>query len=256
MDYVRDVLGATYAENSREQFRRQVLHQFVQAGIAVRNPDDPSLATNSQKSHYSISDEALAAVRAYGTSRWNAARERFKATAGSLAVKYAAAREQLKVPVTLPNGSQLQLSPGKHNALEAAIVQDFMPRFAPGSEVLYLGDTVNKALYMGSAALSRLGVSLSQHDKLPDVVLFDAARNWLFLVEAVTTHGPVSPKRLTELKSVLDKSKAGLIFVSAFANIAAFKKHAQEIAWDTEVWLADMPDHLLHFNGDRFLGPR
>lgn len=256
MDYVGDVLGNPYAENSREQFRRKVLHQFVQAGIALYNPDDPTLATNSQKNHYAISDEALAAILTFGTPQWAAARDQFLAVQGSLAEQYAAAREHSQVPVTMPNGEVLQLSPGAHNEVQAAIIMEFAPRFVPGSQVLYLGDTVSKALVVDEETFGRLGVALTQHDKMPDVVLYDSERDWVVLVEAVTSHGPMSPKRLVELNAMFTNCTAGLVFVSAFPDMAEFKKHAADIAWDTEVWLADVPSHMMHFNGDRFLGPR
>jgi hypothetical protein len=256
MDWVRDEFGVAYAENSRESFRRQVVHQFVQAGVALRNPDDPTLPTNSSLNHYSISDEALAAIRMFGTTQWEAARDKFVETAGSLAQKYAAAREHEMVPLTLPDGTKLQLSPGEHNVVQAAIVNEFAPRFAPGARLLYLGDTAEKALIVDTAGLRDAGLPITEHDKLPDVVLHDTKRGWLFLVEAVTSHGPMSPKRIHELKAVFGKAAGGLIFVSAFPHIREFKKHAEDIAWDTEVWLADLPDHMLHFNGDRFLGPR
>ncbi|MFS2517149.1 MULTISPECIES: BsuBI/PstI family type II restriction endonuclease [Parabacteroides] len=29
-----------------------------------------------------------------------------------------------------------------------------------------------------------------------------------------------------------------------------------DIAWETEVWIAENPGHMIHFNGDRFIGPR
>jgi type II restriction enzyme len=258
MDYVRDTLGVAYAENSREQFRRQVLHQFVQAGVAALNPDDPTLPTNSLKYHYKITTEALEAIRAYGSSEWNQAKTSFLAKADSLARKYSAARKLELVPVTLADGSsKLELSPGRHNRLQAAIVRDFAPRFAGGARLLYLGDTAKKALYTDEKSLRRVGLWLTQHDKLPDVVLHDGERNWLYLVEAVTSHGPMSPKRILELKEALANAPGvGLIFVSAFPDMKTFKRHAQDIAWDTEVWLADLPDHMMHFNGDRFLGPR
>ncbi|TAL95249.1 MAG: restriction endonuclease [Paraburkholderia sp.] len=256
MDYVGEVLGNPYAENSREQFRRKVLHQFVQAGICLYNPDDATLATNSQKNHYAMSNEALVAIRRYGTKGWPAARDKFLAQAGSLAARYAAPREHEMVPVMLPDGRTLTLSPGKHNEVQAAIIEEFAPRFAPGSMVLYLGDTAHKALHIDSDAMVRLGIPLNQHDKMPDVMLYDPNRNWLFLVEAVTSHGPMSPKRLVELHKMLAACTAGPVFVSAFPDMSEFKKHAADIAWDTEVWLVEVPDHLMHFNGDRFLGPR
>ena len=28
------------------------------------------------------------------------------------------------------------------------------------------------------------------------------------------------------------------------------------INWDTEVWIAELPEHMIHLNGDQFMGPR
>jgi adenine-specific DNA-methyltransferase len=75
------------------------------------------------------------------------------------------------------------------------------------------------------------------------------------LIEAVTSHGPVDIKRHNELKHLFRGSKAGLVFVTAFESRKAAFKYLTQIAWETEVWCADEPDHLIHFNGERFLGP-
>ena len=139
--------------------------------------------------------------------------------------------------------------------MQGAIINDFAPRFAPGASVLYLGDTQNKTLHIDTATLERLGVPVTKHDKLPDVVLYLKAKKWLFLIEAVTSHGPVSPKRFNELEAALSDCAATRVYVSAFPDFAEFKRHIQNIAWETEVWIADIPDHMIHFNGDKFLGP-
>lgn len=256
MDYVRDHFGKVYAANTRETFRRQVLHQFVQAHIADYNPFEPGLPTNSPRAHYAITEAALTAVRTFGTPGWKEAARKFVAEHGALKVLYSGKREQCRVPIKLPDGQEIRLSPGKHNEVQKAIVEEFAPRFAPGSELLYLGDTANKNLVVNDTALAALGIPISDHDKLPDVVLFERTKEWLFLIEAVTSHGPVSPKRVVELEAMLTRCKAGLVYVSAFPDMSEFKKHAPNIAWETEVWLADVPDHLIHFNGDKFFGPR
>ena len=111
-------------------------------------------------------------------------------------------------------------------------------------------------LVVNTKALANLGIPITEHDKLPDVVLHDRTRRWLFLIEAVTSHGPVSPKRIVELEKMFAECPAGLVYVSAFPDMAEFKRHAPQIAWETEMWLAEVPDHLIHFNGDRFFGPR
>lgn len=257
MDFVRNKFGKEYAPNTRETFRRQVLHQFVQGHIADYNPFEPNLPTNSPHAHYAITQAALAAVQTYGTtSTWKEGVRKFLAEQGALSLLYSPEREQRRVPILLPDGQEFRLSPGKHNEVQKAIVEEFAARFAPGAELLYLGDTAKKNLVVNVRVLGELGIPISEHDKLPDVVMYDRTRQWLFLIEAVTSHGPVSPKRIVELEAMFTDCPAGLVYVSAFPNMAEFKKHALNIAWETEVWLADIPDHLIHFNGDKFFGPR
>lgn len=245
-----------YAENTRETIRRQVIHQFEQAGLVTRNPDDPTLATNSPRTHYALSDACIRVIRHYHSPEWPQAVQSFIASQGTLFEIYQKSRQQRKVPLHLANGNEYHLSPGKHNELQVAIVEEFGPRFAPGATLLYLGDTENKALILDRAGLEELGIPISNHDKLPDIVFYDKTRHWLFLVEAVTSHGPVSPKRLFELEEMMKGCSAGRIYVSSFPDFATFRSFLTEIAWETEVWLAEIPDHLIHFNGDRFLGPR
>lgn len=256
MAFVKARYGHPYAPNTRETFRRHVLHQFVQGHVADYNPDDPSLPTNSPRAHYAVSKAALRMVQSYGTRRWKTACARFSSQQGSLARTYRQERALALTPIRLPDGRNLKLSPGKHNRLQAAIVNSFGPRFAPGAEVLYLGDTANKKLILNLKGLAKLGVTVSDHGKLPDVVLHYKRRGWLFLVEAVTSHGPMSPKRVFELKDLFSKSTAGLVFVSAFPGAAEFRRYWADVAWETELWLADRPDHMIHFNGDKFVGPR
>jgi len=257
IEFARRRYAKDYAENTRETIRRQAVHQFVQGGILERNPDDPGLATNSPKTHYALTDEALKVLRAYGTSRFEEVAAKFRSDAGGgLAERYARRRSHTKIPLTLPDGSEASLSPGKHNQLQHDVVAEFLPRFGDGAVLLYLGDTEDKMLYVDRETLKAIGVVITKHDKLPDVVAHDPLRNWLFLIEAVTSHGPVTPKRQAELAETLASCDAGKIYVSAFPNFKEFRRHAEQIAWETEVWFSDSPGHLLHYNGDKFFGPR
>ena len=256
MRFIAEHYEKQYAENSRETFRRQTLHQFVQAAVANHNPENPKLPTNSKDNHYRLTVEALQVIKSFGTKRWKKEVDNFSKNAGSLREKYASQRELRKIPLKLADGTVLKFSPGKHNEVQIAIIKEFAPRFAPGSELLYVGDTAKKDLYMDTKGLAKLGIPIDQHSKLPDVVLFDRKRNWLFLIEAVTSHGPVSPKRIIELEKLLKNCKVGKVYVTAFPDLKEFKRHTNEIAWETEVWLVEIPDHMIHFNGDKFLGPR
>lgn len=247
--------GRSYAENTRETVRRQVIHQFEQARLVDRNPDQPDLATNSPRTHYALTDAALHTIRQFNSADWPQAVADFLAAQKSLAELYARRRTRRQIPLA-HKGQTIYLSPGRHNILQVAIVELFGPRFAAGADLLYLGDTADKTLLVDQAQCAALNIPLTRHDKLPDVILYDAERQWLYLIEAVTSHGPVTPKRRLELQAMLHTCPAGLVFVSAFPDLATFRAFLSEIAWETEVWISELPDHMIHFNGDRFVGPR
>jgi hypothetical protein len=164
----------------------------------------------------------------------------------------------LRLPVRFPDGlvvRDVALSPGGQNQVVKAVLEAFSPRFTPGAHVVYVGDAGEKWAFFDQARLSGLGVQVDVHGKMPDVVLHDEVRGWLVLVEAVTSHGPVSPKRLVELRALFAGASAGLVFVTAFPDRATMARYLSDVAWETEVWVAEAPSHLVHFNGERFLGP-
>jgi len=245
-----------YAPNTRETVRRQVLHQFVQARIADYNPDNPQLPVNSPNAHYTISKSALEVIQTFQTTKWKSSLASFKAEVGELKKRYVRDRNLTFIPLKLSSGKTVHLSPGRHNQVQAAVVSQFASRFAKGSTLLYLGDTAKKDLHMDSKALKKLGIPIDEHSKLPDIIIYDSKKNWLYLIEAVTSHGPISPKRVLELEDLLKNCPAGKIYVSAFPDFAEFKRHTSNLAWETEVWIMEHPDHMIHFNGDKFIGPR
>ena len=257
MAFVNDNYKAEspYAPNTRETFRRQVLHQFVQASVVNYNPDDPTLPVNSPKAHYAITPEALTVVQGYGKAEWKNKVEKFAQETTMLREKYAAERDLHRIPLII-EGNEYYLSPGAHNEVQSAVVEEFAPRFAPGGKLLYIGDAEDKDLYVNTAGLEALKLPITEHSKLPDIVISDEKRGWLFLIEVVTSHGPVSAKRVVELEEFTKDCPYGIVYVTAFPNAKEFKKHVDDIAWETEVWLSDTPDHMIHFNGDRFIGPR
>lgn len=255
MDWCGQHYGSTYAPNTRETFRRQTMHQFVQAGIALYNPDKPSRPVNSPAAVYQIEPTCLAVLRSFGTGEYELKIKGFIAAQPGLAEKYAKSREMEMVPIRIAPGRAVKLSPGIHSELIRKIWEEFGPRFVPGGELVYAGDTGDKWGYFNEALLKSKGVTVDNHGKMPDVVIHFPEKDWLILAEAVTSHGPVDPKRHDELQRLFDKSSAGLVFVSAFPDRRTFTKYADAIAWETEVWIADNPSHLIHYNGARFLGP-
>lgn len=258
ISFIDKEYGVTYAENSRETFRKQAMHHFRTAAII----EDNGKATNSPNYRYRLTDEFLKVMQSIAEPDGTCVcesndfeLERFINRHQSLKDIYASKKQMQKMPVKI-NNQDFTFSPGKHNQLQKAIIEEFAPRFAPNSECLYVGDTTEKDLVKNVNKLKELGFEITLHDKMPDVVLYREDKNWIYFIESVTSVGPMDPKRIVEIKQMTRNVSAGMIFVTAFLDFKTFKKFSESLAWETEVWIADMPDHMIHLNGDKFLGPR
>lgn len=249
--YTGENYGVTYAENSRETFRKQAIHHFRNAALI----EDNGKATNSPLYRYRLTDETLVLVRSIGTDTWKEKLELFKEAHSSLISLYASKKKMTKMPVKI-NGKDFTFSAGKHNELQKAIIEEFAPRFAQNSECLYVGDTIEKDLVKKTNKLKELGFTITLHEKMPDVVLYREDKNWIYFIESVTSVGPIDPKRIIEINEMTKNVKAGKVFVTAFLDFKTFKKFSECLAWETEIWIAAMPEHMIHMNGDKFLGPR
>lgn len=247
--------GKKYAPNTRETVRRFTVHQFVQTGLVLANPDDPARSVNSPDNRYQVAPTLLKLLREYASPSWDESLKRYVNSSEALRRVQPRERKMELIPVRLPDGREMELTPGGQNELVKRIVEDFCPRFTPAGVLVYVGDTGNKQRHLEKGSLQRLGLTFDEHGKMPDVVVHFPKKNWLVLVEAVTSHGPIGLKRHNELKDLFKMAKAGLVFVTAFLTRRAVTKYLSEIAWETEVWIAEAPSHIIHFNGERFLGP-
>lgn len=258
ISFIGDEYGVIYAENSRETFRKQAMHHFRTAAII----EDNGKATNSPNYRYRLTDEFLRVIQSITEPDGTCVCEdndfelqSFINRHQSLKDIYASKKQMQKMPVKI-NNQDFTFSPGKHNQLQKAIIEEFAPRFAPNSECLYVGDTTEKDLVKNVEKLKELGFEITLHDKMPDVVLYREDKDWIYFVESVTSVGPMDPKRIVEIGQMTSKVSAGMIFVTAFLDFKTFKRFSESLAWETEVWIADMPEHMIHLNGDKFLGPR
>lgn len=255
MDWLRAHYGKDYKPNTRETIRRQTLHQFVDAALVTLNPDEPRRPINSPRNCYQVQPAALDVLRGYALDDWGERLTAYLEDVPGLKAQYESARTLELIPVTLADGRAVTLTPGGQNVLIKQMVEDFCARWTPGGHVLYIGDAGKDDPVYDQAKLGELGVELDKHGKFPDLVVYLPDRNWLVLLEATSSHGPVDAKRHSELHDLFGSSTAGLVYVSCFPSRAEMRKYLADIAWETEVWCADNPSHLIHFNGERFLGP-
>lgn len=256
LDFARQKLRHNYAENTRESIRKYSVKQLVAAGILLHNPDKPDRAVNSSDNCYQVESSALALFRKFGTRGWKNALSTYLETCETLADQFAQHRDMQRIPVVINPGCKIKLSAGEHSDLIRAIIEEFIPRFVPGGELVYVGDTGTKWGYFNEQLLHTLGVKVGIHGKMPDVVVYYREKNWLILIEAVASSGPVDGIRHAELSDLFKASIAGLVYVTAFPDRGeVMRKFLSVVAWETEVWCASDPTHLIHFNGIRFLGP-
>ena len=202
-----------------------------------------------------MTDEMLHLLQSFSTEAWETRLASFQNNHETLVQLYAAKRVRRKIPVKI-NGENFTFSPGVHNQLQKAIIEDFVPHFAPDAECLYVGDTIKKDLVSNGDRLRKLGITITLHDKMPDVILYAEEKNWLYFIESVTSVGPMEPKRLKEIEEMSAGTTAGKIYITAFPDFKTFKKFFESLAWKTEVWIANMPERMIYLNDDKFLGPR
>lgn len=251
LEFTSEKYEKSYAENTRETIRKNCMHQFREGAIV----EDNGKATNSPNYRYRITCETLELIQSYNSDAYVERLSAYLKEKETLVEKYASKKQMEMMPVKI-NHEELNFSPGKHNELQKAIIEEFAPRFAPNAECLYVGDTIKKDLIKNVEKLSALGFEITLHDKMPDVVLYCEDKNWIYFIEAVTSVGPMSPQRIIEIEEMTKEVSAGKIYVTAFPDFSAYKKFSEDLAWETEVWLSELPDHMIHLNGDKFMGPR
>lgn len=251
--FVNEHFNENISLGSYDDIRRKDLKLLTIAEIVLQS--SPNSATNDSTRGYSLNPTYAELVRSFGSANWaESVAERLKEIE-PLSQKLKRERTISKVDITLPSGGHLSFSVGEHNDLQKAIIESFLPRYGYGAEVLYIGDTSDKYLYLEKEKLEHLNFFEISHDELPDVIAYSKKKNWLYLIEAVHSSGPISEIRLLQLQKLTKDCTADIIYVTAFLNRQKFRQFISEIAWETEVWIADNPDHLVHFNGDKFLGP-
>ncbi|MBP7962156.1 MAG: hypothetical protein KBG20_16250 [Caldilineaceae bacterium] len=251
--YINTHFGENVSRGSYDDIRRKDLLHPMLAGIVVSA--NPQSARNNPSRAWAINPVYIEMIRAYLQDGWDALVTNFSDGRPLLAEELAARRSLSKIPIQLPSGVTLQFGPGEHNRLQKAIIEEFLPRYGFGSKVIYIGDAENKFLHYDGHTADEIGLTPLAHEELPDVVAYSRARNWLYLIEAVHSSGPMSPERVIALQPFLKDCKADTILVTAFMDQATFRKFVTNIAWETEVWIAASPDHLIHFDGEKFLGP-
>lgn len=251
--YVNKNFSEKISSGSYDDIRRKDLKLLTVSEIVLQS--SPNSATNDSTRGYSINPTYAELIRNFGAKNWEKMVSDLLKDIEPLNKKLKREREIAKVNVTLPSGGKLTFSAGEHNDLQKSIIEDFLPRYGYGAEVLYVGDTSDKYLYLEKEKLEELNFFEISHEELPDVIAYSKKKNWLYLIEAVHSSGPISELRLIQLQKLTKNCKADIVYVTAFLDRTKFRQFIADIAWETEVWIADNPDHLVHFNGDKFLGP-
>jgi len=248
--------GENVSSGSYDDVRRKDLLHLTLSGLVLAAAGKADADPNNPTRGYAINPEAAGVLRKFGTGAGKLAAAAFVKKFGDLTTQLEKPRANKGFPVKLPNGVTVELQKeGPHNRLQKAIIEEFVPRFVKQPRLLYLGDTAEKVLHLDAEGFASVGLKEPAREMLPDVVVYDQERSWVFLIEAVHSANPISAERHIALEAFTKACKAPKVYVSVFENRETFRKWITEIGWETEVWLSDSPGHMIHFNGDKFLGP-
>ena len=242
-----------YQENSRETFRDETLKPWISAGILEARY---GLASNLKDNAYRLTAQFVALIRTYGTERWLEELEVYK----SIHPSYETLLKQVKdldpgYSVNY-NGLVFTLDRSPHNKLQKAILDVFAKYFASGAELLYIGDTSDRMLRKNDNRLSELGINVfSKSTCIPDIILYDEKHNRILFIEAYNSVGEFTYDRVKDILACCHcKPGTEVAFITAFATMKKALQVINNIAWDTDIWVAEYETHLIHKNGDKFIG--
>jgi DNA (cytosine-5)-methyltransferase 1 len=255
IEWQNETYGEDRSPGSYDDVRRKDLLWMSLAGIAV-NTGQGSKNVPTRK--FGLSPEAAQVIRTFGTKTWSSTVKAYREAQTPLVELLENPRRMAALEVTFgAEGESVSLNfgPGEHNHLIKECIEEFLPRWGYGAEVLYVGDADDRHLFKNEERLLELGVFDLATDELPDIVAYSHEKDWIYIVEAVHSSGPVSREKHLRYKRLFEQCPSGVVYVTAFASRDKFRRFAADIAWETEVWIAAEPTHLIHYNGDRFLGP-
>ena len=252
IEFENEHYGENISSGSYDDIRRKDLKLLVEEGLVVNSAMLDQSATNNPNRGYTLDAQFAKLLKTHGTKKWADQLAYFLEIRKQLKEELEQKRAMERIPVRLPSGVTLELSTGEHNLLQKKIIEDFLPLWGMGAEVLYIGDSTDKYLLRNVEALQALGITL-EHGELPDVVAYSKEKNLLYLIEAYHSSNPMDDARLRTLKRLVGQSSANVVFVTAFLSKTIGLRNLSKIAWETEVWFANEPEHMMHLNGHKFL---
>ena len=247
-------LGDNVSSGSYDDVRRKDLARLTQATIVINSK--PAANNSNPTRGYKINAEYSRIIRNYGQRDWFEQVALFNRSHPTYEERISQRRNIPKLKVTTPDGREIELKDGEHNSIQKQIIEEFLPRFGREATVLYCGDSDNKyGIIFEEEQLAALGFADLKQGKLPDVVAYSPSENWIYMIEAYHTSNPITPERKYELEQLMGRGAEHAVFVTAFENSSAYRSCPEDLAWETEVWIATDPDHMIHRNGHRFMGP-
>lgn len=255
IQYINENFEENISSGSYDDIRRKDLIRLVGMNLVVKSANNPDADTNDGTRGYALDETFSNLIKTFSTPQWKSKLDSFEIDSEYID-EIIGKREISKLEVALDDGVKISLDNGPHNRIQKAVVEQFLPLYGYNATVLYIGDTSEKQMHKYSERMKSLGLDIEDRGMLPDIVAFSNDKQWIYLIEAVHSSNPFNPERCIELKrTVLKNCQLGVVFVTAFLSKTDFAKWLPQIAWETEVWIADNPEHMIHFNGDKFLGP-
>lgn len=254
VEFYNTYLEENMSKGSYDYVLRDGFSKLLIGGIVERSKPESNLSDATRG--YRISTEYARIISKFGQKDWEKQVEIFNKTHKTYRERLAQTRNIPMINVKMPDGKEFQLKDGEHNLIQQQVITEFLPRFGYGTTLLYCGDSDNKyGVINEKEKLAELGIKDLSQGKLPDIVAYSAEKDWIYLIEAYHTSNPITAERKYELEQMMGECADKCIYITAFESNDAFRNCKEDLAWETEVWIVTNPDHMIHRNGFRFIGP-
>lgn len=254
VEFYNTYLEENMSKGSYDYVLRDGFSKLLIGGIVERSKPESNLSDATRG--YRISTEYARIISKFGQKDWEKQVEILNKTHITYRERLAQTRNIPMINVKMPDGKEFQLKDGEHNLIQQQVITEFLPRFGYGATLLYCGDSDNKyGVINEKEKLAELGIKDLSQGKLPDIVAYSAEKDWIYLIEAYHTSNPITAERKYELEQMMGECADKCIYITAFESNDAFRNCKEDLAWETEVWIVTNPDHMIHRNGFRFIGP-
>jgi len=148
-----------------------------------------------------------------------------------------------------------KMADNSHTQLIQASINHYVPAFLPGYEVLYVDDgDGDRITEEQKEILAKAGLALELGDAMPDVLLWNPEKSFLWVIEAVTSDGEVDSHKVAQMTNFSNRHNIQSIgFTTTYPTWKKFAERQKQtkanLAINSHVWILESGSTQLTVEG-------